>query len=171
MSSKVGSLSTKTPEIKVIVRDFEPKRLQAPFFLRCGALLIDYLIFAIFPVAGLLLARLLGDDGSNLLNSDINNFAWLIAIIIGISNMLLLPMAAGQSLGKMIVGIRIITGSGERASAGKIALRQVIGYPLTLLTGGLGFLLSVFSSKGRSLHDLISGTVVVFADSRTRQLD
>lgn len=152
--------------VKQEIVDFSPERLKAPFFLRCGAVLIDYIVVAAIPVAGLLISRWAGEDGTRLLNSGINNTGWLIAFLIGFSNIVLLPMIAGQSLGKMFAGLRIVTKKGEYPSPGKIAIRQLIGYPLTLATLGLGFFFSVFSRKGRALHDYIGGTVVIHARPR-----
>jgi uncharacterized RDD family membrane protein YckC len=47
-------------------------------------------------------------------------------------------------------------------------LRHFIGYPLTLLTAGLGFLLTLFNSDNRALHDFIAGTIVTRAQTRRR---
>jgi len=168
MSSNAEAVSAPIPARKEIIVDFDPVRLRAPFFLRCGAVIIDYLMVVIFPVAGLVLGRLFGEDGAKLLSSETNNIAWLVAILIGVSNVVLLPMITGQSIGKMIVGIKIVRLSGEHAAIGTIAFRQTIGYLITFLTAGLGFFLSVFGSRGRALHDLFSGTVVVYASSHIR---
>jgi uncharacterized RDD family membrane protein YckC len=168
MSSAAHAVSASIPVKREIIVDFDPVKLRAPFFLRCGAVIIDYLIVVMFPVLGLLLGRLFGEDGARLLSSEINNIAWLVAILIGFSNVVLLPMVTGQSIGKMIVGLKIVRISGERASIGTIAFRQIFGYLITLASAGLGFFFSVFSSKGRALHDYLSGTVVVYAHSRIR---
>lgn len=169
MSSNAAAANpAKSLARKEIVVDFDPVKLHAPFFLRCGAAVIDYLIFIIIPVLGLLLGRFLGNDGARLVNSELNNIAWLVSIIIALCNMILLPMVSGQSIGKMITGIRIVNITGESASVASIIFRNTIGYLLTLLSIGIGFLFSVFSSKGRALHDFVSGTVVVYANSRVR---
>jgi uncharacterized RDD family membrane protein YckC len=168
MSSKAVAETSVPERRRELIVGFDPGALKAPFFLRCGAAVIDYLLLIVIPVCGLLLSRVLGNDGTRLVNSEINNFAWLLAILIGISNIILLPVVTGQSLGKMVTGLRIVRVNGESASASTIVLRQIAGYALTLATGGLGFFLSVFSSKGRALHDLMSGTVVVYASSRIR---
>jgi uncharacterized RDD family membrane protein YckC len=39
---------------------------------------------------------------------------------------------------------------------------------VTLLTLGLGLLFSVFSGKGRALHDYLSGSQVVFGSTTIR---
>lgn len=156
----------RRPTVKQEIVDFSPEKLRAPFFLRCGALLIDYIIVAAIPVIGLLISRLSGEDGTQLLNSGTNNTAWLIAFLIGVSNTVLLPMIAGQSIGKMIAGLRIVTKKGEHPSPGTIALRQLAGYAATLASLGIGFFISVFGRKGRALHDYLTGTMVIHARSR-----
>jgi uncharacterized RDD family membrane protein YckC len=169
MGSKAAAVDSavSSPRKEVVV-GFDPVKLKAPFLLRCGAAVIDYLLVILVPVCGILLARFLGNDGTRLVNSEINNFAWLLAILVAICNLLLLPAVAGQSVGKMVTGLRVVKLNGERAPVAAILLRQTAGYLLTLITGGLGLFLSVFSSKGRALHDLISGTVVVYGASRIR---
>lgn len=169
MSSKVEVIETKPIQRKEVVLGFDPIEFRAPFFLRCGAVAFDYLLVIIFPVLGLLLSRMFGNDGARLLSSDLNNVGWLIAVLVGISNTILLPMVAGQSIGKMFAGLRIVNINGERASAGKILLRQTVGYVLTVATGFLGFFVAVFNSKGRALHDFLAGTMVVYGSATPKE--
>ena len=169
MSSQaaIGEAGNVLSRREVIV-GFDPVKLKAPFFLRCGAAIIDYLIVIFVPVCGLLLSRVLGNDGTRLVNSEINNFAWLLAILVAVCDLFLLPIVTGQSVGKMLTGLRIVRLNGQAANTGTIVLRQLFGYLLTLGSGGLGFFLSALSSKGRALHDYVSGTVVVYANSTRR---
>jgi uncharacterized RDD family membrane protein YckC len=161
---KATALSrAKTEEIIV---DFSAEELAAPFALRCGALIVDYIIVVAIPVIGILLGRYMGNDGVKLLNSEINNTGWLIAVLIGLTNFVIFPMFSGQTIGKMLTGIRILSIDGRPVSFTKVLLRHLVGYPLTLLTGGLGFLFSVFNKKGRALHDYLSGTVVIYGRRR-----
>lgn len=168
MSTKPATASQKNTSKKIRVVNFDPVAFKAPIVLRLGAITIDYLLIGIFPVLGLLSARLFGEDGSQLLNSDLNNVAWLIAAIVGISDLLILPLASGQSIGKAVMGISIVNKNGERASTGSIVIRQIFGYLLCILTGGLGFLIALFNAKGRAIQDLVGGTVVVHAKSVER---
>ena len=100
--------------------------MRAPFFLRCGAVAFDYLLVIIWPVLGLLLGRSLGIDGARLLNGELNNIAWLIAILVGLSNNILLPLLTGRSLGKLITGLRIVTSEGDEAPLGSMLFRQTL---------------------------------------------
>lgn len=166
MRSKADAKGTRAERTIEIVTNFEPERLAAPFSLRCGALLIDYIIFVIGPVAMLLLGRYFGTDGTKLITGSLNDTGWLIAVLAGGANSILLPLFSGQSLGKLITGLRIVRTDGRQASAVRIALRQTVGYTATVLTFGMGFLLAAFNGSGRTLHDLLFGTVVVFADRK-----
>ncbi|REJ78434.1 MAG: RDD family protein [Acidobacteria bacterium] len=145
-----------------VVVGFDPEELKAPFLLRCGALLIDYIVLIIVPVITLLLARWSGYDGSKLLNSSLSNSGWLVTFVIAICNFLVLPAFTGQSIGKLLTGIKIASRDGTTAGFGALALRHFVGYPSTLLTFGLGFIWSALSPSGRALHDYIAGTVVVY---------
>ncbi|HUF03885.1 MAG TPA: RDD family protein [Aridibacter sp.] len=146
---------------KVVV-GFDPDELKAPFLLRCGALFIDYIVLIIVPVVTLLLARALGYDGSKLLNSSLSNSGWFVTIVIALANFLILPAVTGQSLGKMLTGLKVTSKNGTAAGMKAVLLRHAVGYPLTLLTLGLGFIWSALSPGGRALHDYVSGTVVVY---------
>ncbi|MFL6469003.1 MAG: RDD family protein [Pyrinomonadaceae bacterium] len=149
------------PDRREVVLGFSPETVQAPFLLRCGALLTDYLLIIVSPVAFLFLGRFFGDDGAALINGDLNNTGWLIAIVLAVADLILLPVVAGQSVGKMLTGLHIVKRDGSPAGFRRILIRQTIGYFFTFVTLGLGFLISALSGSGRSLHDLISGTVVI----------
>ncbi len=160
-----------SPRIKTekVVVDFDPDRLKAPFLLRCGALLIDYILLISIPVISLLLARFSGEDGAKLLTSELNNTGWLIMILLGLTNFIIFPMFTGQSIGKMLTGLRVVKLDGTNPTFGALFLRHIVGYPLTVLTGGIGFLISAFNQKGRSLNDIIAGTVVVYGRRRVEE--
>jgi hypothetical protein len=57
------------------------KRLPAPFSLRCGALLIDYIALAAIVVFGTLIARLLG-GGARSAGSSAETIGMMITIIL-----------------------------------------------------------------------------------------
>lgn len=156
------------PRFKEKVVDFDPASVRAPFLLRLGALLIDYIIVIALPVLSLLLARAMGYDGARLLGNELNTVGWSAAVLFGITDMLVLPFFTGQTIGKMLTGLRVVCLDGRPATGTTMVLRQTFGYLLTLASLGLGFLLSVLSSKGRALHDYVAGTVVIFADRRPR---
>jgi uncharacterized RDD family membrane protein YckC len=153
-----------------VIVDFDASELKAPFLLRCGALLIDYILIVSVPIICLLIGRLFGDDGRKLLNSELSNTGWLMAILLAVTNFVIFPMFSGQSIGKMLTGLRIVKTDGSTPGFGSFLLRHILGYLLTVLTLGLGFLFSVLNAKGRALHDLVAGTVVVYGKRRPKSI-
>src|SRR5918993_4984651 len=140
------------------------ERLRAPFFLRCGALLIDYIVVVGVLALATLLARVFGDSGRGGGNF-ILFVGYLTTAGVAFINFVLLANLSGRTLGKWIAGLRIERTDGQPLSVGRALLRHLVGYPLTLLTLGLGFLFAAFDPQGRALHDWLAGTVVV----RSRQ--
>jgi uncharacterized RDD family membrane protein YckC len=68
--------------------------------------------------------------------------------------------ASGQTIGKMLVGIRVMADDGQRVDLAAALLRSG-GCALSLLTAGLGYLPAFFAADGRALQDRIAGTRVV----------
>jgi uncharacterized RDD family membrane protein YckC len=150
------------------VVDFNPPAVAAPFVLRCGALLADYLLVIVIPAGFLLISRASGNDGANLIKSGFNDIGWLTGLLIAFVSFLLLPIATGKSFGKMATGLRIVTKDGKEPSVRRMLVRQLVAGMLFMLTAGLSFLLSILSPTGRALHDYIAGTMVIYADKRPR---
>jgi uncharacterized RDD family membrane protein YckC len=136
------------------------ERYRAPFSLRCGALLIDYIVLAIIIAVCTLVARPLGGSTRNT-GSGLETFGMIIALVVLALNFGLLSVWRGQTLGKWATGLRIERINGRPLAWWRVLLRHFVGYPLSLLTLGLGFLVAAFSAQGRALHDLIAGTIVV----------
>lgn len=160
------NIAVKRVKPEQIVVDFDAERLKAPFLLRCGAFLIDYILLVCVPVIALLLGRFYGVDGVKLLHSELSNTGWLIMLLLSLTNFVIFPMFSGQSIGKMLTGIRIVQKNGTPPTFVQLLLRHTIGYWLTGLTLGLGFLFSALNQKGRALQDLVSGTVVIYGKQK-----
>ena len=170
----MSAVPDRTADIKrvparEIVEGFSPEAVRAPFLLRCGAVAIDYILVIGIPVIGLLMSRFAGNDGARLLNDWLNNAGWLIAFLVGVSNIVVLPVFSGQSLGKIVTGLRTVNMDGTAPSLGQMALRQTAGYLLTFATLGFGFLIACLNTKGRAIHDYLAGTMVIYADRRVRR--
>jgi len=163
MSAQVErAVSTRRIRTEQVVVDFDAERLRAPFLLRCGAILIDYVLLVSIPVISLLLTRFIEDEPSKILNSKIANAGWLIMILLALTNFVILPLFSGKSIGKFLTGLRIVKTDGNSPTFATLLVRHLIGYPLTVLTLGTGFLFSVLNQKGRALHDFLAGTVVIY---------
>lgn len=157
----------KNPVKMEKVLGFDPESVKAPVLLRCAAFLIDYVILVVFPILALMIGRLFGNDGSKLLNSEISSLGWGLALLVGVANLVLLPLYTGQSVGKILTGLRIVTYDGATPSIGALLLRHTVGYALSALPAGAGFVMAFGGSTGRALHDRIAKTHVIFARRKT----
>ena len=136
------------------------QRLRAPFALRCGALLIDYIVLISLVVLGTLLARMLG-GGARAAGNSAETAGILLALVMAVLNLGVIPGLWGLTLGKWATGLRIERNDGGNVGIGRALLRHFIGYPLSFALMGLGFLIAAVTVQGRGLHDIIAGTIVV----------
>jgi uncharacterized RDD family membrane protein YckC len=131
---------------------------RAPFSLRCGALLIDYTLVASVVAFSTLLARLFSTRSAA---DNALAVGYVLAVVVAALDFLLLPAFTGRTAGKWATGLRVERRDGEPLSFARSLLRHTVGYFVSLVTVGVGFLLAAFNREGRALHDLVAGTVVV----------
>ncbi len=84
-----------------------------------------------------------------------------MAIVVAVLDLGVLAGLTGKTIGKWATGLRVELTSGQVPGLGRALLRHFVGYPLSFLTLGFGFLLVALTTRGRGLHDLIAGTVVI----------
>ena len=70
--------------------------------------------------------------------------------------------ASGQTIGKMLMSIRVIRDDGRRVDIPSAVFRAA-GCGLTLLTAGLGYVPALVTADRRALHDRLTGTRVISA--------
>jgi uncharacterized RDD family membrane protein YckC len=137
-----------------------------------GARLAAVLIDTLLPFAPQLLALFAGA----LLGSGtiVRAGSWLgggLTVLFFVIDLVLLHRF-GQSIGKRVMGLRIVRTSGERASLGRLfwlrtVLPGAIGVvPVIGWAFGLADTLAIFSTDRQTLHDRIADTIVV--DLRAR---
>jgi uncharacterized RDD family membrane protein YckC len=122
--------------------------------------LIDYILLALIMVFSTMIARLMG-GGARMAGGTAEKVGVLITLIVAVLDLIVLAGLTGRTIGKWTTGLRIERTDGRLPGIVRAALRHVLGYPLSLLPFGLGFLMVAVSPTGRALHDLIFGTVVV----------
>ena len=160
MTARVERAAIKRSEVIKRPRRELVERHPAPFSLRCGAALIDYILLVGIVAFSTIIARWLG-GGARTAGNSAETVGVLVAFTVAVINFVLLAGLTGRTVGKWATGLRIEQMDGDLPGIPVALFRHFVGYPLSCLTLGLGFLLAVFSAQGRGLHDLISGTVVV----------
>jgi uncharacterized RDD family membrane protein YckC len=68
---------------------------------------------------------------------------------------------AGRTFGMSICGLQTVDARKANVPTTGQCMRRALVYMLSLATGGLGILYSLFDAEGRTAHDILSGTVVV----------
>lgn len=67
----------------------------------------------------------------------------------------------GQTLGKRIMGIKVVEKEGNPPGIGKAFLREIVGKAVSCAIFDLGFILAAFDNQRRAWHDRIAGTYVI----------
>jgi uncharacterized RDD family membrane protein YckC len=130
----------------------------AGFWIRAVALLIDGLVcvlvrLSLEVVAGRMWGREI--DGSALLQSMIGLFTLLFTALYAT----VLHALDGQTLGKLVVGVRVVDVTGGRLPFGAALLRWFALF-VSLMPLGVGFIMAGLRRDKRALHDLIAGSRV-----------
>jgi uncharacterized RDD family membrane protein YckC len=77
----------------------------------------------------------------------------------------------GKTLGKTVMGVRVVDSQGSLALHSRQSLIRAITYPLSFVVLGLGLLGVLFGRERRAWHDHFAGTAVVYDwGSRTARL-
>jgi uncharacterized RDD family membrane protein YckC len=83
-----------------------------------------------------------------------------LSIVLGLTYFSFFHAAWGQTIGKMIFGLRVIQTDGEPLSFSR-GLARSCAYMLSAIPLGVGFLWVALSAEKKAWHDLILGTRVV----------
>ncbi|HVJ95475.1 MAG TPA: RDD family protein [Acidimicrobiia bacterium] len=93
-----------------------------------------------------------------------------LATLVGLLNNVILQTATGASIGKMIMGLRVVTADGETAGLG----RQFGRWMMLIVDAGLcfvGFFVAAFTHPHRRLGDSVASTYVVAVADTGRPLE
>ena len=135
-------------------------RYRAPFALRCGAMLIDYILLALILTFSTIIARLMG-GGARMAGGTAEKIGIVFALLAAVLDLGVLAGLTGKTIGKWTTGLRLERTDGQPPGIGRALLRHFVGYPISFLLFGIGFLIAIVNPTGRALHDLIAGTVVI----------
>lgn len=168
-----GAIEELAPEAPAIDASEEPEEEELQYrgaWIRLAALLVDGIIIAIINVIG-----------SQIFGTESALASWLIPIICAIYFIGSWTWR-GQSLGKLVIGAKIVRIDGSPIGVGRAVLRY-LGYFVYLLIArfipgpdytfliviAVGLFIVAFNRRKRGLHDLIAGTVVI--NSRPKPLE
>lgn len=119
-----------------------PGTVPAGFGIRLGAYLVDGVVL----YAAQYLLQLTG----------LGTLVWPVSILYFVAFWAL----KGQTPGKMLFGLHVVATDGSPMSWGKAIIRYV-GYMVSVITLGIGFIMIATDEAKRGLHDRIAKTTVV----------
>ncbi len=134
----------------------------AGFVSRTAAFIIDFFIVSMTAffsiIAGLYVLNGLSGDTGGLKNIIFP--LYLALFLLASTYFMFLHGFGGKTVGKMILGIRLINGEGDYIGLWDAFVRW-IGYFVSAGFLFIGFLWALFDSEGQAWHDKIAGTYVV----------
>ncbi len=131
----------------------------AGFWIRVVAIVIDNVVFLVVEfvlgvAAGLVWGREIAD--LRLFKATVSGFM----LAFGVAYFAALHAIGGQTVGKMLVRVRVTALDGRTLTFG-VALLRALAWVLSVLPLGLGFVVAGLRRDKRAVHDLIAGTRVV----------
>ena len=134
----------------------------AGFWIRFVAWLIDSVVLAL--ATALLVAILFQENYLGALDdSEIWTVGDTLSVFLGIVYSVAMVAAYSGTLGKLLLGMRIVRTDGSRVGLSTAIFRFFAGF-VSVLTLGIGYLMVAFRHDKRALHDVICGTVVIIKD-------
>lgn len=148
-----------------------PRVKLAPLSKRFIAIVIDGFIVGIFSFAVLFAAGPFAALSDAMASADLEAINQAISqfqsdalpvnlAVSAVYNVVLMRLFNGQTLGKMVFGMRVIKKNGARISVLDALLRNVLGYTVSQIFL-LGYIWAVTDGENQAWHDKMAGTVVV----------
>lgn len=141
----------------------EVYKLASGFGRRAMALFIDSAIFIAF--AAILVFALRGEHGNFELARAQNMPAFFFLLVLHGFYYTFFHSLVGQTPGKMLFGIRVVHVAGGTLLTPWDAFLRWLGYFLSALPFGFGFLWAVLDNDDQAVHDKWAKSVVVLVDS------
>ena len=137
------------------------KNFYAGFWMRFVAYLIDMIV--IYAISSLLNTFSFG-----LLNKKLDfpilGEESLSYVIVMFTYFISMTYFFSQTLGKMIMKIKVETNKGDKLGLMDVVYREVVGRLLTIFLVYIPYLAVAFTNKKKGLHDYIADTIVVKED-------
>lgn len=139
----------------------EGEYVYAGFWLRFWAYLIDLIVIAsvnriiIYPF-------IQGFDISN--RTAVFSLEALLTGLVFFAYFAIMTKVTNQTLGKMVVGVKVVSIHGDNLSWGTIIFREVIGRFISKALFGLVYIWVAFSPRKQGVHDYFADTWVIHTE-------
>lgn len=162
MSAQDPKLSRTTDSEHYILPKLEIEAEEvvgpAPFSARLAANLLDFLLGMAFV---LVYQFILLAISARINFVDLVIQSALLFLTICVVNLLWVGGGTGLTVGKRLTGLRVELLDGQELGRARAIARATVGYVLSGLPLGLGFLWILWDSDGRAWHDKLFGSRVL----------
>ncbi len=177
LKTDVDSESKKSDKIKTtqIVNEKENSlgkkysNNYAGFWVRYVAFFIDSVVVALITIPvvvilGIFIAVISVTVDNAIINMILDRASYIVSLFVGLLYYILTTNHYQATLGKMAIGIKVESETGEKLSLKYIILRESLKAIQSMFL--LHFLYAIvgFTDKKQALHDLASKSVVVYVD-------
>ncbi len=131
----------------------------AGFWIRFLAWILDFVVLAVIASVVWLLGNLAA--GESVTPLRLAAIGAVFNLFFRAAYYIVLHGATGQTVGKLITGVKVVALDGSEISYG-VAFLRWLGYLLSNLTLLIGYILAGIRADKRALHDLVAGTRVVY---------
>lgn len=143
---------------------------KAGFFVRMLAIIIDSLIInAGFIILGFIIDYVMviilnyfGITDEETVSDIIGGTIYFFYVLFFPAYFIFLTYKYQSTIGKKILGIKVVSADESNLTLGRIIKRETIGKILSSLFFGFGFLMAIFTKNKQALHDKIAKTFVVY---------
>ena len=144
------------------------ERKYAGFWIRFVASLIDGLVLGIplfffqMFINLLILVPVMGNQAQmNTANMTVVLVNGVLSTVVTVAYYALMESSLKQAtLGKMVVGVKVVDENGGRLSLGRAILRYIGKFLSAIFY--IGYIMAAFTERKRALHDFIAKTYVVY---------
>lgn len=177
MTEQMGPQEERVEETVVTrpVATAEPVRIEhfrakyAGFWTRFWAYTIDLLVLS--ALSGILVKPIFRAAGIEITNPSFLLFSpyKVAALLLLLLYFILMTKYLQQTVGKMIMGIKVIPKDGEKLTWSMVIFREGFGRFISKMLL-IPYLLVVFMPRKEALHDLFADTIVIYEHAYEKEL-
>ncbi|MHC8517344.1 RDD family protein [Sporosarcina sp. ITBMC105] len=152
-----------------IVQTERFRKQYAGFWTRFWAYVIDLLIVS--AISGIIIKPIFRVVDATISNPPFLLFSpyKIIVLVLFLAYFTVMTKIFSQTIGKMIIGIKVVRKDGEKLTWGTVLFREGIGRFISKLLL-LPYLLVIFMPKKEALHDLFADTIVIHEQSYEKEV-
>ena len=141
----------------------------AGFWIRAAAFVVDALVILLAQfLLGFMAGRRWGVDAER--SMTFQGAVAFFTLVFAVLYPAVLHAVAGQTIGKLLTGVRVVATDGEPLPLGAALLRAIVHWLSLIFMLGLGHVLAGLRKDKRALHDLLAGSRVDVVPSPRRPL-